>query len=75
MTPSDHLIESLLGIVEGVAAYGDHLENRPGAQLATAARETVQLYWQEAADYPPGARDHRDEIFTLLLNTQPVPIP
>jgi hypothetical protein len=75
MTPSDTLIESLLGIVEGVVAYGDHLDSLPGDQLAIAARETVDRFWRETADYPPGAREHRDEIFTLLLNTQPVRIP
>jgi hypothetical protein len=75
MTPSDTLLEALLGIVEGVAAYGDHLESRQGDQLALAARETVNLFWQETADYPPGARTHRDEIFTLLLNTRPVLAP
>ena len=74
MTPSARLIESLLGVVEGVAAYGDHLDNLQGDRLAIAARETVNLFWRESADYPSGARDHRDEIFTLLLNTQPVPI-
>jgi hypothetical protein len=75
MTPSDTLLESLLGIVEGVAAYGDHLDSLQGDQLAIAVRETVDLFWQETADYPAGAREHRDEIFTLLLNTQPVRIP
>ena len=72
MTPSDNLLESLIGIVEGVAAYGDHLDNLQGDQLAIAARETLDLFWQESADYPPAAREHRDEVFTLLLNTQPV---
>lgn len=62
-------MESLLGIVEGVAAYGDHLENRQGDQLANAAREAVDLFWRETGNYPPGARNHRDEIFALLLNT------
>jgi len=71
MIPSAKLIESLLGIVEGVAAFGDHLDSRQGDQLAIAARETVDLFWQESADYPAGAREHRDEIFSLLLNTQP----
>jgi hypothetical protein len=74
MTPSATLLESMLGIVEGVAAYGDHLDSLPGDQLALAARETLNRFWQETADYPPNAREHRDEIFTLLLNTQPVPI-
>jgi hypothetical protein len=75
MTPSGTLLESLIGIVEGVAAYGDHLDNRQGDQLAGAARETLDLFWRESADYPPGAREHRDEVFTLLLNTQPARIP
>lgn len=75
MTPSATLLESLIGIVEGVAAYGDHLDNRQGDQLASAARETLDLFWRESADYPPGAREHRDEVFTLLLNTQPARIP
>lgn len=74
MTPSDTLLASLLGIVEGVAAYGDHLDSVQGEQLAVAARETVDRFWQESADYPAEARTHRDEIFTLLLNTQPAPI-
>ena len=75
MTPSAILLESLLGIAEGVAAYGDHLDNLQGDQLAIAARETLNRFWQETADYPPNAREHRDEIFTLLLNTQPVGVP
>jgi hypothetical protein len=75
MTPSDKLLESLLGVVEGVAAYGDHLDNLTGDQLALAARETLNQFWRETADYPPGAREHRDEIFTLLLNTQPARVP
>lgn len=75
MTPSDTLLESLIGIVEGVAAYGDHLDTLQGDQLAIAARERLNLFWQESADYPPNAREHRDELFTLLLNTQPVPVP
>ena len=74
MNASQTLIESLLGIVEGVAAYGDHLDNREGEQLAIAAREAVDLFWTESAEYPTGARTHRDEIFSLLLNTQPTPI-
>jgi hypothetical protein len=74
MTPSGHLIASLLGVVEGVAAYGDHLDTLQGDQLASAARETVDRFWSEVGDYPAGAREHRDETFTLLLNTQPAPI-
>jgi hypothetical protein len=71
MTPSDTLIEWLLGIVEGVAAYGDHLDSRPGDAVAIAAREAVERFWQENGDYPSGARQHRDQMFSLLLNTQP----
>ncbi len=71
MNPSDALIEWLLGIVEGVAAYGDHLDNTHGDQLALAAREAVDRFWQEVGDYPTGARVHRDQMFSLLLNTQP----
>jgi hypothetical protein len=74
MTPSDTLLESLLGLAEGVVAYGDHLENQHGDRLAVAAREVVDRFWREAAAYPAGARTHRDEVFTLLLNTQPVRI-
>lgn len=74
MTPSDTLLEQLLGLVEGVAAYGDHLDSGAGEQLARSARDTLARFWQESADYPSGAREHRDEIFTLLLNTQPAPI-
>jgi hypothetical protein len=73
MTPSDSLLERLLGVVEGVAAYGDHVDTLAGDQLALAAREAIEGFWHEAAgSYPPGARRHRDEIFALLLNTQPV---
>ena len=75
MTPSDTLLESLLGIAEGVAAYGDHLDSVPGDRLAVSARETLSRFWQETAEYPAGAREYRDEIFTLLLNTQPTRIP
>jgi hypothetical protein len=71
MNPSDALLESLLGIAEGVAAYGDHLDNSAGDHLAVAAREAVARFWEETGDYPAGARVHRDQIFALLLNTQP----
>ena len=74
MNASETLIASLLGIAEGVAAYGDHLDNHQGEQLAEAAREAVERFWSETADYPPAARRHRDEVFSLLLNTQPVRI-
>jgi hypothetical protein len=72
MNPSDSLIEWLLGVVEGVAAYGDHVDSLAGDQLALAAREAVDRFWDEIGNYPPGARTHRDEIFGLLLNTQPL---
>ena len=75
MTPSETLLESLIGLVEGVAAYGDHLDSLQGDRLAISARETLDLFWRETADYPVGAREHRDEIFALLLSTQPVRIP
>ncbi len=71
MNPSDPLIEWLLGVAEGVAAYGDHLDSLQGDQVAMAAREAVDRFWQEVGNYPPGARPHRDQIFSLLLNTQP----
>jgi len=71
MNPSDALTEWMLGIVEGVAAYGDHVDSQQGDQLASAAREAVDRFWLEIGDYPPGARGHRDRIFGLLLNTQP----
>jgi hypothetical protein len=71
MTPSDSLTEWLLGIVEGVAAYGDHLDSLQGDQVAIAAREAIDLFWRQIGDYPPGARTHRDQMFSLLLNTQP----
>jgi hypothetical protein len=74
MTPSNDLLEHLLGIVEGVAAYGDHVDTLAGEQLAGAAREAVDRYWAEMHGYPDGARRHRDDIFTLLLNTQPHPV-
>jgi hypothetical protein len=74
MNPSDALLESLLGMVEGVIAYGDHLDTVPGDQVASAARAVMDRFWAESADYPPGARTQRDEIFSLLLNTQPVRI-
>ena len=49
------------------------MDSLSGDQLAIAAREAVDRFWQEAAgDYPPGARVHRDQMFSLLLNTQPV---
>jgi hypothetical protein len=71
MRPSDSLTEWLLGIAEGVAAYGDHTDSPQGDQLALAAREAIDRFWQEVGNYPPGARVHRDQIFSLLLNTQP----
>jgi len=71
MRPSDELITWLLGIAEGVAAYGDHVDSLDGERLAQAAREAVDEYWSEMGDYPTGARHHRDEIFGMLMNTQP----
>ncbi len=71
MKPSDELVTWLLGIAEGVAAYGDHVDTLAGERLAQAAREAVDLFWEQAGDYPAAARQHRDEIFGLLLNTQP----
>ena len=70
MQPSDDLLERLLGITEGLAAYGDALENLHGARLAAAARETRDLFWAEAHTLPAGSRGFRDEIFCLLLNTR-----
>jgi hypothetical protein len=71
MRPSDELVYWLLGIAEGVAAYGDHVDTLAGERLAQAAREAVDEYWEQAGDYPDEARQHRDAIFGLLLNTQP----
>jgi hypothetical protein len=70
MDASRTLIESLLGVAEAVAAYGDHLDTPEGEHLAEAAREAIDAFWAETADYPPGARAHRDEVFSLLLNTR-----
>jgi hypothetical protein len=69
MTPSDSLIEWLLGIAEGVAAFGEQLDEPSGERLAVAVREAVDRYWQETGSYPAGARTYRDEVFSLLLNT------
>ena len=74
MTASDALLARLIGIAEGVAAYGDALDNVAGDHLASAAREAIDIYWVEAGMHPPGYRDARDEVFSLLLNTQPVRI-
>jgi hypothetical protein len=71
MRPSDELVNWLLGIAEGVAAYGDHVDTLAGERLAQAAREAVDEYWEQVGDYPDSARQHRDEVFGLLLNTQP----
>ena len=71
MNPSDPLIEWLLGVAEGVAAYGDHLDSLQGDEVAIAAREAIDRFWLEIGNYPPGARRHRDHMFSLLLNTQP----
>ena len=71
MTASDALLARLIGIAEGVAAYGDSLDNVAGDHLASAAREAVDQLWVEAGTHPSGYRESRDEIFSLLLNTQP----
>lgn len=71
MRPSDELVHWLLGIAEGVAAYGDHVDSLAGERLAMAAREAVDEYWNQLGDYPAAARPYRDEVFALLLNTQP----
>lgn len=71
MRPSDELVHRLLGIAEGVAAYGDHVDSLAGERLAMTAREAVDEYWNQVGDYPADARSHRDEVFGLLLNTQP----
>ena len=71
MELSDTLIEWLLGIAEGVAAYGDHSNSPQGEQVARAAREAVDLFWREVGNYPSGAREYRDQTLILLLNTQP----
>jgi hypothetical protein len=68
--PSDTLLERLLGVTEALAAYGDALESTDGARLASAARETRDLFWTEAHTLPPGSRGYRDEMFALLLNTR-----
>ena len=70
MGPSDDILERLLGITEGLAAYGDALENADGDRLAAAARETRDLFWAETHTLPAGSRGFRDEIFSLLLNTR-----
>jgi hypothetical protein len=70
MTPSDTLLEWLLGIAEGVAAYGDQLDNPSGDRLALAAREAIDRFWLEAGGrHPGGTRVYRDEMFSLLLTT------
>jgi hypothetical protein len=71
MRPSDELLHRLLGIAEGVAAYGDHVDTLAGERLAQAVRETIDEYWDQFGTHPAGARAHRDEVFGLLLNTQP----
>lgn len=71
MNPSAVLLERLLGIAEGVAAFGDQIDEPAGPRLAAAAREAVDAYWQQMRDYPAGARVWRDEMFVLLLSAQP----
>lgn len=75
MNASSTLVSALLGITEAVAAYGDHLDSVEGQRLAVAARVAIDRFWDETADYPPAARAYRDEVFTLLLNTQSVSLP
>ena len=75
MDLSDTLIEWLLGIAEGVAAYGDHTDSPQGDQVAQAAREAVDLFWREVGNYPANAREYRDQMLILLLNTQRSPSP
>jgi hypothetical protein len=72
MNPSQALLERLLGITEGLAAYGDALESPHGDRLAEAARETRDMFWAQAHTLPAGSRGYRDEIFCLLLNTRPI---
>ncbi len=71
MNPSATLLERLLGIAEGVAAFGDQIDDPTGARLSAAAREAVDEYWDQMRGYPAGAREWRDEMFALLMNTQP----
>lgn len=74
MTPSAALLERLLGIAEGIAAFGDHLDDSTGIRLSLAAREAVEEYWKQMRDYPRGARDWRDEMFALLMDTRPAAV-
>lgn len=74
MNPSAVLLERLLGIAEGVAAFGDQIDEPAGARLSVAAREAVDEYWRQMREYPVGARDWRDEMFVLLMSTQPAAI-
>ena len=74
MTPSAALLERLLGIAEGVAAFGDHLDDSAGHRLSATSREAVDEYWAQMRGYPNGARLWRDEMFALLMNTQPATI-
>ncbi|GAB3266247.1 hypothetical protein [Kineosporia babensis] len=71
MNPSAVLLERLLGIAEGVAAFGDQIDDPSGSRLSAAAREAVDEYWDQMRNYPAGARDWRDEMFVLLMDTQP----
>ncbi|GLY14355.1 hypothetical protein LWF15_32085 [Kineosporia rhizophila] len=74
MTPSAALLERLLGIAEGVAAFGDQIDEPAGPRLSASAREAIEQYWEQMRTYPAGAREWRDEMFVLLLNTQPTPV-
>jgi hypothetical protein len=71
MRLTDELVTQLLGIAEGVAAFGDHVDTLAGEHLARAAREAIDEFWEQAGDYPAAARQHRDRVFGLLLNTAP----
>jgi hypothetical protein len=70
MSPSAALLERLLGIAEGVAAFGDQIDEPAGARLSAAAREAVDEYWYQMREYPVGARPWRDEMFVLLMGAQ-----
>jgi hypothetical protein len=74
MNPSAVLLERLLGIAEGVAAFGDQIDEPTGSRLSAAAREAVDEYWEQMRGYPAGARAWRDEMFALLLSTRPAAI-
>ncbi|GAA3631407.1 hypothetical protein GCM10022223_56850 [Kineosporia mesophila] len=70
MNPTAALLERLLGIAEGVAAFGDQLDEPTGTRLSAAAREAIDEYWEQMRGYPSGSRAWRDEIFALLMSTR-----